>query len=176
MHSGQRRSRRRKPGGPRPGQRAGVANTSPNGVGLKNLQRRLDEPYPRKNQLTASSVPGGGFRVSPQIPFRNCLIQLLEAQPRPGEHLRGITVKTNDLPEDQHVPGLSVGDTGPGGPGLRLIGPGPGPGGPGPRPVGPPPVRWNTRSGQKALCVRQQARCRIGGLLPEAAIRRLGTC
>jgi D-alanyl-D-alanine carboxypeptidase len=44
---------------------------------------------------------------------------------------------TDNLPEDQHVPGLSVGYTGPGGPGLHLIGPGPapshtpGPGGPG---------------------------------------------
>jgi CubicO group peptidase (beta-lactamase class C family) len=36
---------------------------------------------------------------------------------------------TGNLPEDQHVPALSVGYTGPGGPGLRLMGPGPGAGG-----------------------------------------------
>jgi len=42
---------------------------------------------------------------------------------------------TDNLPEEQHVPGLSVGYTGPEGPGLRLIGPGPG--SPGPVPNGP---------------------------------------
>jgi CubicO group peptidase (beta-lactamase class C family) len=36
---------------------------------------------------------------------------------------------TGNQPEDRHVPGLAVGYTGPGGPGLHLIGPGPGPDG-----------------------------------------------
>jgi CubicO group peptidase (beta-lactamase class C family) len=50
---------------------------------------------------------------------------------------------TDNLPETEPVPGLSVGYTGPGGPGLHLIGPGPGsggsppPGGPGLHLVGP---------------------------------------
>ena len=52
---------------------------------------------------------------------------------------------TGNLPEEQHVPGLSIGYTGPGGPGLNLIGPGPGPGRdralapPGPHEIGPGP-------------------------------------
>ena len=52
---------------------------------------------------------------------------------------------TDNLPEDQHLQGLAVGYTGPGGPGLHLIGPGPGPnpgadpGGPGLHLAGPAP-------------------------------------
>jgi two-component sensor histidine kinase len=53
----------------------GMANPSPNGVGLENLKRRLEELYPGNNQLTATSIPGGGFRVAMQIPFRNRLTE-----------------------------------------------------------------------------------------------------
>jgi CubicO group peptidase (beta-lactamase class C family) len=58
---------------------------------------------------------------------------------------------TGNLPEDQHVPGLSVGYTGPGGPGLRLIGPGPGSNGPGPRLAGPAPAEEHSTSSKAAL-------------------------
>jgi LytS/YehU family sensor histidine kinase len=53
----------------------GMANPSPNGVGLENLKRRLEELYPGNNQLTATSIPGSGFRVDMQIPFRNRLTE-----------------------------------------------------------------------------------------------------
>jgi CubicO group peptidase (beta-lactamase class C family) len=62
---------------------------------------------------------------------------------------------TDNLPEDQHVPDLSVGYTGPGGPGLHLIGPGPGPkpgpgaGGPGVHLVGPAPGSEDHSIGSK---------------------------
>jgi CubicO group peptidase (beta-lactamase class C family) len=56
---------------------------------------------------------------------------------------------TDNLPEDQHMSDLSVGYTGPGGPGLHLIGPGPGPGGPGPHLVGPAPGSGDHSIGSK---------------------------
>jgi CubicO group peptidase (beta-lactamase class C family) len=62
---------------------------------------------------------------------------------------------TDNVPEDQNVPDLSVGYTGPGGPGLHLIGPGPGPnpgfgpGDPGPHLVGPAPGSEDHSIGSK---------------------------
>jgi CubicO group peptidase (beta-lactamase class C family) len=62
---------------------------------------------------------------------------------------------TDNVPEDQQVLGLSVGYTGPGGPGLHLIGPGPGPnpnpgpGGPGLHLVGPAPGSEDHSIGSK---------------------------
>jgi two-component sensor histidine kinase len=54
---------------------AGMPNQSSNGVGLENLKCRLEELYPRNHQFTATSTPGGGFRVALQIPFRNALTE-----------------------------------------------------------------------------------------------------
>jgi D-alanyl-D-alanine carboxypeptidase len=62
---------------------------------------------------------------------------------------------TDNVPEDQHVPSLSVGYTGPGGPSLHLIGPGPGPNpgsgseGPSPHLVGPAPGSEDHSIGSK---------------------------
>ncbi len=41
-----------------------------NGVGLENLKRRLEALYPGNHRLTTTPIPGGGFRVALQIPFR----------------------------------------------------------------------------------------------------------